>query len=150
MVCRGTRLSAVLVAMVLASACLGDDAATPDGGGGVGFASEIAPILSARCGDSCHLARNGGNTGLDLHPDVAWSALVGVGAWPCGLSRPQLLVDPGQPETSMLWRRLSGVVATTELGCGWMPADRYAPLAELEPDDFHRIEQWIREGALNN
>src|SRR5579871_5985088 len=69
-------------------------------GGGPSFASDVQPILAARCdGVECHRATWGGANG--------YARLVDVVAPECTDGR--LLVAPGSPSTSYLIEKVRGV-----------------------------------------
>lgn len=122
--------------LVLLIAACSSDPAPPangdgngDGGGNgtptVSFLIDIQPVLTQDC-VICH----GGAGGLivDTYADLMTG----------GTSGP--VVIPGDPDQSLLIRRLEGTVAPT------MPLNA-PPLTTVEID---RFRQWIFEGALNN
>ncbi len=107
---------------------LGDeDEGGNNGGGGptVSYALDIQPLLTQDC-ILCH----GGAGGLSVDSYAALIAGGNSGA----------VVIPGNPDQSLLIRRLEGTLLPT------MPLNA-PPLTTLEID---RIKQWILEGTLNN
>ena len=137
------RVAGVAMHLLLLSACELPAENAPAAPPAVRYARDIQPIFSENCGASCHLVQGGGNTGLNLQPGFSWEALVGVEASTCTQTS-ELRVEPGNPEASVLWRRVSGDVDH----CGPMPPG--GPLVTLDPDAVARIAEWIREGAPNN
>ncbi|MHC4133464.1 MAG: c-type cytochrome domain-containing protein [Planctomycetota bacterium] len=119
--------------LLLLAACSSDPIPPDDGGGDdggddgptVSFALDIQPVLTQDC-IICH----GGAGGLSV--DTYAGLMAG------GTSGP--VVIPGDPDQSLLVRRLEGTVPPT------MPLNA-PPLTTSEID---RIQQWILEGALNN
>lgn len=89
----------------------------------------------------CHGSAPGqGN--LDLRPDAAHASLVDVAS---SVLPSQKRVEPGDPEQSLLWRKLAA--RTLGLGGvpgGSMPSGDTAPLSE---DELRAVELWIRNGA---
>jgi mono/diheme cytochrome c family protein len=114
---------------LLLAACSSDPAPPADDGGDggqtVSFALDIQPVLTQDC-IICH----GGAGGLSV--DTYAGLMTG------GTSGP--IVVAGDPDQSLLIRRLEGTVTPT------MPLNA-PPLTSPEID---RIKQWILEGALNN
>jgi hypothetical protein len=101
----------------------------------VSFATDIQPIFDLNC-IGCHGL--GGNAGLDLRDGFSHASLVGVTATEINMPR----VDPGQPQTSWLYLKLTG----TQTSGDPMPAGGF-PLPEAT---VALVEQWIVEGALDN
>jgi hypothetical protein len=112
------------------------------------FSSDIAPVLAERCSTAqgCHGADPTPAVDLDLRPEAAYRALVGVpaetGPVPC------LRVAPGAPDRSLLLLKLTGA-----LGPGQgkrMPLDRRTH-EPAEPLSDHWIgtvlTRWIEAGA---
>ncbi len=136
-----------LIVTMAAAGCGSQEHANPATSPEVSFAAEIQPILAATCGQ-CHGVQGGGNTGLDLRPDHAWAALVSSTprrAFGCTTGS-DMLVEPGSPETSVLWRRISGAA-----DCSPMPPSQAGgPLVTSHAADVDRIAEWIRQGARNN
>jgi hypothetical protein len=90
----------------------------------------------------CHGA--GLQGGLDLRPDAAYAALVGVPS----LGAPdEKRVEPGSPDNSFLWRKL----AKATRGLGGVPgAAMPNGLPPLSNDQLDGIARWIRSGAPEN
>ena len=91
----------------------------------ISFEFDIQPLFTSEC-IHCH----GGAGGLDLQSHADLMAGGNSGA----------VVVPGEPDSSRLIDRLDGTIAPT------MPADG----PPLTGPEIARIEQWIREGALEN
>lgn len=117
-----------LVLSCLLAACSGSSPSDPGNGDPpttVSFALDILPIFQQEC---IHCHGGAGNLDLDSYQ----------GLMDGGVSGP--VVIPGQPDDSLLPKRLDGTITPQ------MPADG-PPLSSLEID---RIRQWILEGALDN
>ncbi len=97
------------------------------GGGGptISFAFDIQPIFTQDC-IRCH--GGAGGLSLDSYSKVIEGGISGA------------IVIPGNPDQSLLVRRLDGTEPPT------MPADG----PPLTAPEIGRIRQWILEGALNN
>ncbi len=105
----------------------------------ISFSRQVLPVLMRDCG-YCHM-REERYGYLVIDPESAHANLVGVPAY----GYPALQrVEPGSPERSYLWMKLTGKYL--ELGGeGWrMP---FFPLGEA---DMHTIRRWIEQGARNN
>lgn len=61
---------------------------------------------------------------------------------------PVLLVVPGQPEQSLLMRKLTATQAELVMACQGGPMPKTSQMLPQEALDA--IEQWIADGALNN
>jgi hypothetical protein len=111
-----------------------------DGGAPVSFAEMVQPIFDRRC-TGCHNEFDPpGNLNLADH---AYEHLVDV-ASRCDDS--VLRVSAGDPENSMLWRKLG---AASDRCGGVMPLGGPG-LRAIAPEEFDIIERWIQEGATNN
>ena len=101
-----------------------------------GFAEGVQPILMKYC-VVCHV-QGGAQGGLALYPD-AWASTVGVRS----AQSPLLLVDPGKPDASYLYLKLTGKHLAAE-GAGELMPSPQAPLATAE---IELIRRWIEQGA---
>jgi len=119
---------------------LGDDPVTGGDGiadppAGVSWAGEIQPILDNNC-IGCHGV--GGSGGLDLRSGVSHGNLVGVPS----TGKPTLnLVEPGQPDQSWLYLKLTG---QQDVG------DVMPPGGSLGDAAIDLVHDWIEEGAADN
>jgi hypothetical protein len=106
----------------------------------VSYKKEVVPILMRHCA-ICHM-KNEKYGYLTINEDSAYDALVGVPAYAMpNLSR----VEPGAPEKSYLWLKLTGDYLKIG-GKGWpMP-----PMSMLPTDKKNVILNWIKQGANNN
>jgi hypothetical protein len=111
-----------------------------DGGTSVSFAQMVQPIFDRRC-IVCHDAFSP-PAGLNL-ADHAYEHLVNV---PSSCDPSISRVAPGEPENSLLWRKL----AAASDRCGGVMPPGGPGLRVVAPDEFALIETWIREGAANN
>jgi hypothetical protein len=96
---------------------------------GISFSATIAPLLQENC-NGCHIGGQRASGGLRL--DSFAQLMQG------GMSGP--IIDPENPEQSLLIRKLNG-----QAGGQRMPAGGRPPLSET---DITRISEWIRQGAL--
>jgi len=105
----------------------------------VSFSTQVLPMLMRECG-YCHM-REERYGYLVIEPESAHANLVGVPA--SGYPAMQR-VEPGAPERSYLWMKMTGKYL--DLGAeGWrMP---FFPLAEA---NMELIRLWIEQGARNN
>ena len=103
----------------------GGNAPPPPGPSTVSWALDIQPVFNEDC-IRCH----GGAGGLDLESYDGAIAGGNSGA----------IIIPGNPDQSLLPRRLDGTLPPT------MPTDGPA----LSSPEIDRIKQWILEGARNN
>lgn len=119
--------------LVVLCASLAMDAAAED----VGFRADIVPLLKSRC-VMCHLpgAEQGG---LALHPKGAYANLIDVKS----TQSPLVLVSPGNPENSYLYRKLTG----THLQAGGSGERMPFGDASLSEEDLDRVRRWIEGGA---
>jgi cytochrome c len=111
-------------------------------GAGVTWRQRVWPILQSSCG-GCHGGANP-QAGLDMLSDGAWTRLRNFSA-----GNPTLkYIDPGRPEKSYLWLKLSG---DGSIVGRQMPLD---PLNNgsraLPPDQLDSIQTWILAGALED
>lgn len=110
--------------------------------------AEVLPIFKEQC-EQCHSPGGAGyGTGrLHLGADSAWANLVDKPAWVQTVAKGWVRVKPGQPDSSILWIKLS--MATPKLPDGKtygaaMPMSKPSlPAANLE-----LIKQWISDGAI--
>jgi hypothetical protein len=124
----------------------GETAGPFDAGGETGvFATEVAPILHNYCsGSQCHGATSP-TLGLTLAgalPSVVRAGLVGRQSAEVSLA----LVEPGRPEDSWLYRKLTGNFEGIDCSAGICTP---MPPAGLAPngDEVERIRAWIAAGA---
>ncbi|MBE0566834.1 MAG: hypothetical protein IH621_12790, partial [Krumholzibacteria bacterium] len=112
----------------------GADPADPGGGGpvAVSYAADVQPIWNASC-VGCH----GGTAGLELAAPGSRAALVGVAS----TNWPGQRVVPGDPDASVLYRKLTG-----DGGVG----DRMPQGGALDAADIETVRRWIAEGAHDN
>ncbi len=93
------------------------------------------PFCHAGAGDYLQLANKA----------IGYSSLVGAAAAgpDCGATG-LLRVDPGHPETSLLYLKV------TSPPCGSKMPIQYGPPSSLDPDQIRQIHDWIAGGALND
>ncbi len=105
--------------------------------GTVSFTRDVAPILSSGCGlSNCH-GRPGGNLNLEI-PFGATPAQVQTAI--SGNSSDGLpFINPGSPETSELWIRMSSEIPSQQ-----MPPPTTGRLPDAE---INTVRIWISEGA---
>jgi hypothetical protein len=98
------------------------------------FASDVEPILVTNC--DCHFD----GMPAELSFTDAYANLVNVASTEAaGLDR----VEPGVPDDSYLWRKLSG----THIAAGGSGDPMPAPTGGLAADSLATIEAWISGGA---
>ena len=105
----------------------------------VSFSGQVLPLLMREC-SYCHM-REERYGYLAIDPQNGWNNLVNVPAY----GYPKMMrVQPGEPDQSYLWMKLTG--EHMQLGAeGWrMP---FFPLPEAELD---LVRRWIAQGALDN
>jgi len=96
----------------------------------------IQPIWDAYCGD-CHTEYNEGS----LRLNDAYDKIVTVRAEDVpGM----FLVTPFEPDTSYLWLKIKG----SHIENGGQGASMPMGDVELSPQDQHRIQIWIQQGAV--
>ena len=130
---------AVLVALALSAlACTKVDVPDVPTGTPVSYAVHLEPLVTARC-LSCH-TREEPEAQLVLEPDVGYGELVGRHS----TQVPDLLlVAPGDPGASYLWRKLCH---DAEVGKG-MPRTVVGSI-HLPPEELELYRRWIAGGAL--
>ena len=105
----------------------------------VSFSGEVTPVLMKNCG-YCHM-REERYGYLVVEPDTLWASLVGVPA----ASVPSVKrVEPGEPDQSYLWLKLTGRHLEVG-GIGWS-----MPFFPLPPAELETVRLWIEQGALDN
>lgn len=105
----------------------------------VSFSRQVQPILTSTCAiPLCHEGPHA-EQGMDLRPDHAYRALVGVDSVQC----PGKRVEPGQPDASYLVSKLDGS-GPCFLGA-LMPSG-----GALSPSQIDTIRTWISQGARDN
>jgi hypothetical protein len=98
------------------------------------FAAHIWPVIEARC-MACHLASE------PLMPDAATAHANLVSA--PAMAAMADYVEPGSPDQSYLWHKLTGTFSSIEGGGGsTMPLG-----SALCPEEFQAIYAWILTGA---
>lgn len=105
------------------------------------FATEVQPILESQC--LCHQQAPSGDQVapvLTLNEGVAYDALVGV---PSEQVPALARVEPGDPEASYLWRK----VTDTHLDVGGS-GTLMPPTGMLDAERLAVLESWIAGGAL--
>jgi len=162
-----SRPSLLLRLATLAFALAGCAGSGPESGGGggggggggtncknpppptVSFAGNIQPIYNRSCATStaCHIGPTAG-AGLQLQQGIAYGATVNV---PSTQQPRQILVKPGDPDTSYLLRKVEGAKGISGLqmpqGCPGTPlGGAVCPSA----DEITAIRTWIMECAPNN
>lgn len=106
----------------------------------VSYAQDIQPIWNTYC-NSCH--RVGDQRGqLNLDANVSYTQLINS---PSVCNAGVDLVEPGNPQNSMLWRK---IFADPSRCNGVMPTGNH--LAAFDMEAAKTIERWISEGAQNN
>jgi len=103
------------------------------------FKRDVVPLFKSRC-VMCHLP-DSGQAGLTLHPNGGYAKVVGVKS----TQSPLLLVEPGSPEKSYLYRKLIG--DHTDVG----GAGERMPFGDtLSAEQIETVRRWIEDGAQNN
>lgn len=124
-----------------------DAAAVDAGGGPLGFATHIYPIISRSCASSsCHDgSRPAGELAMQ-NATTAYNNLVGVATTNAGRRRcvgDGTRVEPGAPDESMFYVKLN---PAPPRDCGnVMPAGRGQPLLSTTERDL--VRDWITAGA---
>jgi hypothetical protein len=88
----------------------------------------------------CHIA-GAAQGGLDLYTNL-WAAVVNVKSTQSALK----LVEPGDPEKSYLFLKLTSAYLTVGGSGGPMPL----PPGQLDAGQMELIRAWIAQGAPNN
>ena len=104
------------------------------GGGEVSFSEDIVPIIATNCAVAgCHAAPGNGNYAIDDPANAAnvQAALDGVES-----TAGTALVEPGEPDSSEIYLRVSGM-ARTQMPLGGM----------LDQSEIDMIRDWIAAGA---
>jgi mono/diheme cytochrome c family protein len=128
----GLLLAAGLFGAVSTGAVRADTAA-------VSLAADIAPLLTQRC-VMCHIA-GAAQGGLDLYTNL-WGAIVSVKSTESALN----LVEPGDPEKSYLFLKLTGA----QLAAGGSGEQMPFQGGQLDAGQLELIRSWIAQGAQNN
>ncbi len=105
----------------------------------ISFSLQVLPLLVKECG-YCHM-REERYGYLVIDPDSAYANLVGIPAhgYPA-LQR----VEPGSPERSYLWLKMTGQYLALG-GEGWR-----MPFGPLRASDMELVRRWIEQGARDN
>jgi hypothetical protein len=110
------------------------------------FATEVAPIFTSRCGGSvCHGA-DSPTLGLTLAGAQASVVREGVVDRPSAELPTMALIEPGEPDDSWLYRKVSDNfdgIDCNIASCTRMPLGG----ASLTADELARIRSWIAAGA---
>lgn len=111
--------------------CTGGSPAT----GAHGYVADVRPILDVRCA-SCHTSSSNGGFSVPRTADgLVARAARGHAELP--------LIDPGLPEGSYLWRKLTNTHGEEGGDGDWMPRGGQ----RLDADECAIIEAWIAGGA---
>ena len=99
----------------------------------------VAEMIASTC-DHCHSVESPSKLHLDLETDP-WNTLVGQPSiqWP----QTHTLVVPGNPEGSLLYRKISGTQASDE-------GDPMPMEGALEPDMIQAVYDWIAGGSTRS
>lgn len=103
------------------------------------LATDVAPIFTQRC-VMCHIA-GAAQGGLDLYSNL-WAATVSVKSTESSLN----LVEPGDPQKSYLYLKLTG----EQLTAGGSGAQMPFQAGQLDAAQLELIRSWIAQGAQNN
>jgi len=105
----------------------------------ISFSKDVQPILTQHC-VMCHLpgAAQGEHS---LYPD-AWASMVNMPSAQSEL----MLVEPGKPEASYSFLKLTGA----HLEAGGSGEIMPFPNGPLAPDEIDRFRRWIEQGAEKN
>jgi len=101
--------------------------------------SEVKSVFAREC-VMCHQPYDAKGE-LTLHPAGAWANLVEVGSSQVDM----LLVKPGDPEQSYLYRKLTNTHTEAGGSGDAMPFD-----ASLTAERLEIVRGWIEQGAKNN
>jgi hypothetical protein len=106
----------------------------------ISFKQQVLPLLMKNCA-VCHL-KNERYGYLTIDEENSYNALVNVPSF----TLPQMKrVDPGYPQKSYFWLKITGEHLRVG-GKGW-PMPYMSSLADKEKQ---AIYQWIKQGAKNN
>jgi len=113
--------------------------ALPAAAGTVSFAEDVQPILTQHC-VMCHLpgAAQGEHS---LYPD-SWTSMVNVPSVQSTL----LLVEPGKPEASYSYLKMTG----EHLAAGGSGEIMPFPHGPVGADEINTFRLWIEQGAERN
>ena len=102
----------------------------------VSFARDVQPIFRNCLSAACHEGADAAGS-FELVPERAYAELLArrARAGACG---GQPLVVPGDPDASVLWRRIGGAACGASMPLGSTP---------LPPGDVDAIRAWIAQGA---
>jgi hypothetical protein len=108
------------------------------------FDAEIQPILDEHCVMACHEPDGEWGFLLDMSGS-AYEAIVGV---PSPQFWDMSIIEPGEPNASYLWHKISGTQASIGGSGLMMPKPRAGMQATvLTAEQLATIEQWILAGA---
>ena len=127
----------VLASLVLSGPLLADSA--PTSLAKATLSQDVAPILTQRC-VMCHIA-GAAQGGLDLYTNL-WGAIVNVKSTQSALN----LVEPGDPDKSYLYLKLTGA----QLSAGGSGEQMPFQAGQLDAGQLELIRAWIAQGAPNN
>jgi len=140
------KLNEIVLGLVLAVAVIGSNPlgqvladAEPDGVTQASLAKDVVPILNQRC-VMCHIA-GAAQGGLDLYTKPR-DAIVNVKSTESALN----LVEPGDPEKSYLYFKLTG----EQLTVGGSGAQMPFQAGQLDAPQLQLIRAWIQQGAQDN
>ncbi len=141
---RLVRAVSILTAFVFFAACGGDDGTSPDTGNSDNpptLSADVQPILTANCTTGCH----GGSQpilGQNLSEGQTRATTVNVPS----VELPTMdRIEPGDPENSYLFHKISGTQASVG-GTG----ERMPIGGELSTAQIEIIRAWIADGAQDN
>ena len=141
------RADRLVLFLILALGC---HSADEDSAAAVAYA-DVEVLWYGECAIACHGGGLGGDELLNLEEGRSHSELVDV---PSQQGPSMKRVEPGEPEQSYLWHKLSGT--HVEVGGSGSPMPQAWSLSEgsgttdhypLEAPDLSLIEAWIRQGA---
>lgn len=116
------------------------ESSQPPTSGEVSFAASIQPIFDQSCARiGCH-AGGAPTAGQNLSAGQAYASIVNVPS-KVGSCTSFDRVEPGVPETSALFLRISGEACGTRMPRGGTP---------LSSEKIETIRSWIQAGAPNN
>lgn len=100
----------------------------------VSYAQDIQPILDRHC-SACHVGEGAGVVASGFRTDSYAAVMAGT--------RFGSMIEPGDPLSSSLYRLVSGREIDPSIR---MPHGD----AKMPEDEIKLIEEWIRQGALDN